>query len=110
MHNLSIDRYNGNRGISGLGTVQSTATAESLAATAATSTVGILAALHATMFGLAFAGPMGIAITGLIGAAVAIASLFKGCGQTCIAATHIADQAGQIIDQAYNAYMSAPVH
>lgn len=108
MHNLSIERWNGRS--RGLGNAQTTTTAESIAATAATTTIGTLAALHATMFGLAFAGPMGIALTGLIGAAVAIASLFKGCGQTCIAATHIADQAGQIIDQAYYAYMGAPVH
>jgi hypothetical protein len=46
----------------------------------------------------------------VISAAYAIANLFGGCGNTCVAATHIADQAGAIIDQAFNQYMSAPVH
>jgi hypothetical protein len=75
-----------------------------VAASTATSVVGTLVALSAVT------GPVGAAIAGVIAAAYAIANLFGGCGDTCVEATNIANQAGQIIDQAYNQYMSAPVH
>lgn len=101
MHNLSIERYQGRRG---LGSTQSLATAESIAGAGASATVATLVAMGA------ITGPVGLAISAIVGAGLAIASLFKGCGQSCIAATHIADQAGQIIDQAFNAYMNSPVH
>lgn len=78
-----------------------------IAATAATTTTGILAALGT--FG-ALGGPVTAAVAGIVAAGIAIANLFSGCGQTCVAATHLADQAGAIIDEAYNYYMNSPVH
>ena len=39
-----------------------------------------------------------------------IASLFKGCGQTCIQATQYADQAGTALSQLLAQYMAQPVH
>jgi hypothetical protein len=81
-----------------------------IAATAVTTTIGILAALHTVILGVAFAGPVGAAIAGIAAVGIAIANLFGGCGQTCVAATHIADQAGALIDEAYNHYMNSPVH
>lgn len=55
-------------------------------------------------------GPVGLAIAGIAEAGVLIASLFQGCGQTCVAATNIANQAGTIIDNAYTQYMNSPIH
>lgn len=52
-------------------------------------------------------GPIIAAIGALIGP---IATLFKGCGQTCIMATKIADQAGAAQKQVYDYYWSQPVH
>ena len=56
------------------------------------------------------AGPVGAAIGASIGVILAVASMFKGCGQTCIAATHIVDQVGAQLVEMFNAYMNAPVH
>ena len=75
-----------------------------IAATAATTTATILVALGT------IGGPVGAAIAGIAGIGIAIANLFSGCGQTCVEATNIADQAGALIDQAYNYYMNSPVH
>ena len=75
-----------------------------VAASTATSVVGTLVALGTVT------GPVGAAIAGVVAAAYAIANLFGGCGDTCVEATNIANQAAAIIDQAYNQYMSAPVH
>jgi hypothetical protein len=75
-----------------------------VAASTATSVVGTLVALGTVT------GPVGAAIAGLVAAGYAIANLFGGCGDTCVEATNLANQAGSIIDQAYAQYMSAPVH
>jgi hypothetical protein len=75
-----------------------------VAASAATSVVGTLVALGTVT------GPVGAAIAGLVAAAYAIANLFGGCGETCVEATNLANQAASIIDQAYTQYMNAPVH
>lgn len=75
-----------------------------IAATAATTVTSILVGLSV------IGGPVGAAIAGLVGIGIAVANLFGGCGQTCVAATHIADQAGALIDQAYNYYMNSPAH
>lgn len=107
MSHINLSRYpEGFKGFRGLGTTsaQQTATIESLGATAATTTSAILVSLDV------IGGPVGIAISGIIAAGIAIASLFKGCGQTCVEATSIANQAGTIISQAFNAYMASPIH
>lgn len=91
-------------GLRGLGTAQTTATIESIAATGASTATSILVATSVILPGV------GTAVAAIIGAGLAIASLFKGCGQTCVAATNIANQAGTIISQAFNAYMASPIH
>jgi hypothetical protein len=57
-----------------------------------------------------FAGPIGAAISGLTSIAIAIASLFKGCGTTCTQASNIANQIEAQLLQNLNTYMSAPIH
>ncbi len=86
---------------------QQSQTIAGIAATTATTTTGILAALGT--FG-AMGGPVTAAVAGIVAVGIALANLFSGCGQTCVAATNLADQAGALIDQAYTHYMSSPVH
>lgn len=97
---------------SGLGqvvppTVQSIA---SIAATGIATTTSILGALGSTLtvFGLALP-VVGTAIAAIIGIGLAIANVFKGCGQTCVAATNIANQCDTLLSQNVNAYTGSPV-
>lgn len=100
-------RYLG--GIGHLG--QSTsATAESIAQVGAQTTIGILASLHAVIGGVALAGPVGVAIAGVIAVAGMIASRFHGCGQTCIQASNIANKVEDALKQNLDTYMAAPIH
>lgn len=82
----------------------------SIAATGLTTTVGILAGLHTVIAGVAFAGPVGAAIAGIAAIGLAIANMFGGCGQTCVAATNIANQAESALQQNVQHYLSSPVH
>lgn len=75
-----------------------------IAATGATTAAGILIALSVAV---PIVGPIVAAITSI---GIAIANAFGGCGNTCVAATHIADQVGELLVQMLDAYMSAPVH
>lgn len=95
-------------GVSGVGNLdpQSQQIA-GIAATAATTAGTLLAPL---LVSAAMVPVVGTAIAGIAAIGIALANLFSGCGNTCVAATHIADQAGALIDQAYNYYMNAPVH
>jgi hypothetical protein len=95
----------------GLGdALQTGETAASIAATGVTLTTSILGALGSTMTVLGLALPVvGTAIAALVGIGIAVANLFKGCGQTCIAATNIANQADGIMAQNVDAYTSSPV-
>lgn len=68
-----------------------------------TSTVAIMMSMGM----IPVVGPIIAGIAALIGP---IASLFKGCGQTCIMATKIADQAGVAQQQIVDYYWSQPVH
>jgi hypothetical protein len=70
----------------------------------ATATVSILVALGAV------AGPVGAAIAGLVALASKIASLFGGCGQTCVISSDDANQVGDYMTQNLNTYLAAPVH
>jgi hypothetical protein len=80
------------------------ATADQIAATGASTTVGILVALGT------ISGPVGAAIGGIIALSAAIASLFGGCGQTCVQASNIANQLGDTLTQNLNTYLAAPIH
>lgn len=55
-------------------------------------------------------GPVGAVIAGIAALGVTLANLFSGCGQTCVEATNIANQAEPILDQNLTTYLSAPVH
>ena len=94
-------------GLGALGSAQSTGLIESIASTGALTTVSIL---HSLSIGLFASGPVTAVIGGLIAVGTLIATMFHGCGQTCIAATQDANKAADILTQNLNAYMSAPVH
>lgn len=94
-------------GLRGLGSAQSAqtkATIESIAGAGASTATALLVSMGT------IGGPVGIAISGVIAAGLAIVSMFKGCGQTCVQASNIADQVGAQLVQMFNSYMSAPVH
>ena len=74
-----------------------------IAATGASTTVGLLVALGAV------SGPIGAAIGGLIAVGSLLVSIFKGCGQTCVQATAIANQVEQALQQNLSQYMASPV-
>jgi hypothetical protein len=95
--------------LAGMGGMQSQQINQ-IVTTGAATTVSILASLHAVIGGIAFAGPVGAAIAGLIAVGSLIANQFHGCGQTCVQASKIADQVGPILQQNFDTYMSAPVH
>lgn len=92
------------------------ATASSIAAVASQGAavtgglLGGLSALGALSPAFAIAGPIGAAVAGLTAIAIAIASQFKGCGQTCIEATTIVNNIEPILLQNLGAYLAAPVH
>lgn len=92
----------------GMGLSPGAQTAESISLAGASTTLGILAAMHAVIGGVAMAGPVGAAIAGILAIAPLIVNLFKGCGQTCIAATKIANQAATVLGQNFQAYSSSP--
>lgn len=75
-----------------------------IAATAATTTGGILAALQV------IPGPVGMAAGAIAAIGVAIANIFSGCGQTCVAATTIDNQLEPVLAQNLQHYMSSPIH
>jgi hypothetical protein len=93
------------RGMGALG--QSSSMISEIATTGAATTVTIL---HALSIGLFASGPITAAIGGLIAVGGLIASMFHGCGQTCVVATQDANKIGALLDQNQQAYMSAPVH
>lgn len=80
------------------------ATIASIAATGAATTGSLLAVLG----GVAVAGPIGAAVAAAIGIGVAIANLFSGCGQTCVEASNLANQGGDLMAQNLNAYLAIP--
>jgi hypothetical protein len=85
-------------------------TAAQVAATGIATTTSIMGALGSTLTVAGLAIPVvGAAIAALVGIGLAIANAFKGCGQTCIAASNIANQVGALLVQNVNAYTSSPV-
>src|SRR5271155_3758192 len=79
-------------------------------ATSATVAAGGIAS-DAMVLGLSAAvvPVIGAAIAALIGIGIAIANAFKGCGQTCIAATQIANQCDTLLAQNVDKYTSSPI-
>lgn len=86
--------------------------AGSIASAGIAVTGSILGALGTTLTVLGVtlsATVVGAAIAGLIAVGLAIAQIFKGCGQTCIEATTIANQADTILAQNVDTYTSSPI-
>src|SRR5882724_4324030 len=75
-------------GVSGLGLSQGTTQIAAIAAQGAATTGALLSALSIS----AMAGPIGAAVAGIIAVGIGIAQLFKGCGQTCVMATQVANE------------------
>jgi hypothetical protein len=73
-------------------------------------TVGILSALTAAAAGSSLVPGIGTAIAGAIALSVAIYKMVQGCGQTCIEASDLANQAEALLLQNLQNYMNAPVH
>ncbi len=100
--------------LSGLGDVAGDQQAIGIATSLATTTVGVLTALHSVVFGLAFTGPVGAIVGGAIAGLAAIATVlikdFSGCGQTCVIASQDANKYGDLMTQNLNAYLSSPIH
>lgn len=98
----------------GLGDVAGDQQAVGIATSLATTTVGILTALHSVVFGLAFTGPVGAIIGGAIAGLAAVATVlikdFSGCGQTCVIASQDANKYGDMMTQNLQAYLSSPIH
>ena len=74
-------------------------------------TTGILGTLSAIAAGTSIAGPIGLAITGLVGIGIILMKIFSGCGQTCVEASNYANQVeSTALQPNLAAYMAAPVH
>jgi hypothetical protein len=100
-------------GVSGLGLDLQTQQIAATAAQGAATTGAILTGLaHMGVISAAFgpAAPIAAAVAGLVAVGLAIANQFQGCGQTCIAATQIANKVAIYWQQNLDTYMNAPVH
>lgn len=86
--------------------MQTGETIASIAATGIATTTTILSSLGILS---AVAPVIGVAIAALIAVGIAVANMFKGCGQTCVAATNLANQADALMVQNVTAYTSSPV-
>jgi hypothetical protein len=78
--------------------------ANQIATAGAATTVSLLVGLSV------IGGPVGAVIGGLIAIGSTVASLFGGCGQTCVQATNIANQVGGVMNQNVTQYLAAPIH
>src|SRR5277367_5963661 len=92
-------RASGKRRSRSRGMGQTTQQISAIAATGASTTVGILVGLGT------IGGPVGAAVAGLIAVGSLIANMFHGCGQTCVVATQDANKIGALLDQNQAAYM-----
>ncbi len=123
MYVRSVSRYSRGRGF-GQVVPPTVATAATVAGTLTATTASILSSLSisstvaaggiaadATVLGLSAAvvPVIGAAIAALIAIGIALANAFKGCGQTCIEATQIANQCDTLLAQNVNAYTSSPI-
>ena len=100
-------------GLGSLGLDPQTQQIAAVAAQGAATTGAILTGLaHMGVISAAFgpAAPIAAAVAGLTAIGLAIANQFSGCGQTCIAATQIANKLQTYWQQNLDTYMNAPVH
>ena len=90
--------------------LQTGETAASIAATGITTTLSILGAMSPWLTIMSVSLPVvGAAVAALVAVGIAVANCFKGCGQTCIQATTLANQADGILAQNVDHYTSSPV-
>ena len=69
------------------------------------------AATAAVLTGTLLGGPIGGAIAEAISQiGILLANVFAGCGNTCVEATNLANQAEPLLLQNLQTYLSAPVH
>lgn len=97
-------------GLSGLGLDAETNSIAAQAMSGAATTGAILTGLaHMGMISAAFgpAAPIAAIVVGIAAIGVSIANQFHGCGQTCIAASQIADKVEVYLKQNKDAYLSA---
>lgn len=87
----------------GLGQVSTQSVAQ-IAASGATTTISTLVALGT------ITGPVGAAIAGVVAIATELVGIFKGCGQTCVEASDIANQVGAALTTNLQTYLAAPIH
>jgi hypothetical protein len=87
----------------GLGQV-TTQSISGIASAGATTTASLLVALGTAP---TIVGPI---VAGLVAVANLLVGVFKGCGQTCVQASDIANQVEAALQQNLSQYMSAPVH
>jgi hypothetical protein len=97
------------QGLGDAASAQQTQQIAQIATLGATTTVGILAGMHAVIGGVAMAGPVGLAIAGILALTPLIVNLFKGCGNSCVAATKVVNDAEPILQQNVAHYFSSPV-
>jgi hypothetical protein len=80
---------------------------DSSIASAAAAGASVTGVLIGSLLAIPVAGPIAAGIAAL---GVALANVFSGCGQTCVQASNIANQVGDILAQNLQTYMSAPIH
>lgn len=85
-----------------------TQTAAQIAQSGAATTAGIITALTAASTA-GMATGIGAAVAGAAVLAQAIYNLFKGCGQTCVITSDIANQVETLLKQNLQTYVSTPV-
>jgi hypothetical protein len=76
-------------------------------ASSAASAAGATGALIGALAAIPVAGPIAAAIAAT---GVLLANIFSGCGQTCVEATTLANQAEPLLQQNLQQYLSAPTH
>ena len=92
-----------------IGSIGFTETGAGSFSSSLTSSAGSAASSAGSMLAAGSAGgPIGIAVAAAAALVPIIINAFKGCGQTCIAATQIVDQAEGYLKQNVAAYQSGP--
>lgn len=76
-------------------------------ANAAASAASLTGTLAAALSGIPIIGP---AVNAAVSIGLALANIFAGCGQSCVLATNLANQAEPLLQNNLDTYMSAPIH
>lgn len=76
-------------------------------ANSAASAAALTGTMVAVLASIPIAGPIAAAVAGV---GLLLANVFSGCGQTCVEASNLANQAEPLLLQNLQTYLSAPVH